>query len=267
MQQKLKVSQWDPTTIRPNSVIAVIGRRGSGKSSIVLTMLYQMRHMFDVVFAFCPTVDVARKFQKIMPDSLVWNQTQSEEMLDAALRTFTEILASGKKRKALIVSDDTSFDAKFFKSMAAKEAAYNGRNCELTWLITAQGNVDFPPAIRGNIDYVLIASENVNDTKVKLYKYYAGVFSSQQQFNKVLARITVDYTVLVIDQTQTTNDMSKCVFFFRGKEFKDLPPFRLCRDCYYVLDQIYNVGNKPKEVSTNKKIIIQETALTDFTKI
>lgn len=266
--KNLVVDPWDPITMRPNSVLCIIGRRGSGKSSIVFSLLYYMRKMFDVVFAFCPTVDVARKFQKILPDCFVWNETQSEESLDTTLRTFTEILNQGKTRRGLIVGDDCAFDGKFFKSIPVRELAYNGRNCNLSWMITCQGNVDLPPQIRGQIDYVLLARENINTTIESLYKRYAGIFDSQEHFKRVLKRVTQNYTALVIDQTKTTSDISKCVFFFRSKIFDQLPPFRISKDCFFEMDKIFNRANRPKEdMSKSKKIFIKEETLTDFTKI
>lgn len=255
---KISIYPFQPESMRPNSLIVVLGRRRSGKSSVVLSLLYHLRHTFDVVFAFCPTSDMAQKFQKIIPDCFVWNETQSEEMLNKMLRVFSDLLANNKSRRGAIVSDDCSFDGKFFRTIAAREMAYNGRNENFTWIVTCQGDVDLPKHIRAQIDYVFLMKDNFKTTKENLFKYYAGIFPSQNDFNLTFDQVTQNFKALVIDRTETTNEINKCVFYFAATLFNELPKFRVSRDVYFKLDKMYNIAYKKDRVENHSKITIKE---------
>jgi len=259
MASKLKVFAWDPTTVRENTTICVLGRRGSGKSSAILSLLYKLRHRFDAAFAFCPTVDVYKKFEKIFPLSFVWNAPQTEESLQSMIRTFTDILEKSKIRHAVIVSDDCAFNRQFFTTKAVRELSYNGRNCNLTWILSCQGDVDLPKNIRTQIDYALLMQDNDQPTRENYYKYFAGVFPSLKEFCRVFDQVTGFLRALVVDRVATSTDISKCVYFYQASFFEKLPPFRVSKDAFFVLDRLYNTKFRTgKQPSRSSQIIIQD---------
>jgi len=283
----LKIDPWKPHLMRANPFIAAVGRRGSGKSSIMFTLLYALRHRFDAVFVFVPTNDVYQKMLKILPAAFVFQSILSEDLLQVILATMTELLSKGRAKTIAIFTDDTSFDISFLKSKVCRELAYNGRNCNITWFCSMQSSVDAPTYLRDQVDYVLLMSENVVTTKKNLYVRYAGIFESYDQFNRAFKRVTRDYTAMVLDQTRTTGAISDSVFYFKGVEFDKLPKerndcrcnipvphiFHVCKNSFYVLDCMFrNGGNRgnpdDEDAEKNKnKIVIHEQPLSDFTKI
>ena len=69
----LNITKFDPKSIKPHSIIMVIGKRGSGKTSVMRDLLYNMKNRLDFGIAMCPTDAMNNAFSSILPSALVYN--------------------------------------------------------------------------------------------------------------------------------------------------------------------------------------------------
>lgn len=120
--------------------------------------------------------------------------------------------------------------------------------------------MDMPPDLRTQVDYVFCFKESILTNKMKLWKYFFGMFErfpgehitplppppsppahptsspaamGASDFQRVMDRCTESHGVLVLDNTAPTTRIEDCVFWYKARI--DLPPFRMGRDVYWRL--------------------------------
>ena len=107
----------------------------------------------------------------------------------------------------------------------------NGRHYNTLFCLCAQYALDFPPDIRGTIDYVFLMREPILANRKRLYDNFASIIPTFELFCQIMDEVTGDYTALVISNMTQTNDWTKCIFWYRS--VKTLPPWRLGSDYYW----------------------------------
>ena len=109
-----------------------------------------------------------------------------------------------------------------------------------------------PPAVRTNVDYVLVLQDSVLMNRKRLWEFFFGNFSTLKEFDRVLTQVTENHGCLVLDKTQTSAKVSDAVFFYKAKN--ELPAFRIGKQIYFDMDKAI------KEAKRNHKT--QENVIT-----
>lgn len=229
---RLKIKQFDVRSMKPHRVTYFIGRRGTGKTTLLLDVLGQLADRFDVALAMSPTEDTLQEFRKIVPGPFVFeamNSTKVDELIDTQRRT-----AAAKPesvRSAALLWDDLMYERGVMNTTSMRELHFNGRHSKIAFFNSVQYLMDVPPSIRSQVDYVFCCRETIMSNKVKLHKYFFGIVDTYQEFSSILDACTQDYCVLVLDCTQVTSNVEDCLFWYKANPSP--PPFRLCRPDYW----------------------------------
>jgi len=221
---KLKVSRFNFEAMKTNSVVYVLGRRRSGKSTVLKEMLFHLRRQVDAVVAFCPTIDSQTFFKKIFPDVVVHDHY--DERILNQLWDFQEARMQKKlpMQRILIVLDDCMEDKKLLTSRLMRRLHLNGRHLQFFFINIVQYMMDVPTYIRNNVEYVLCQWEPNRESRVKLFKCFFGMFDSFDDFNLVLKAVTDRFGTLIADHSGTSNCLEQAVFSYRAR--LDLPDFK-----------------------------------------
>lgn len=230
---QLKVRKFDPDTMKPNRIILCVGRRSTGKSSLLIDLLYRTRDRYDYVMGFCPTYEGAAALRRCIPDACVYDQYNASKV-DALVKTAQELVAQGKKRSMLLVLDDCLYDSSIARgtNTSFRCIFMNGRHLNLSLIILAQWALDLPPAIRSQVDYVFQFKDNILANKIKIYKMFFGVFQFDE-FCAVMERCTQNYECLCIDNTLQSTSPVDCVSWYKAQI--NLPEFSLGRKIFFQL--------------------------------
>jgi len=231
---QVKIKKFDLSTIKPNRIILINGRRSSGKSVLAGDLLYHMRDRFDFAMAMCPTLESSEKMKLWLPSCCVFDRYVHGKV-EALVRLASEITANKKPRRMLLLLDDVMYDKSICRSAAFRYIFYNGRHAHLTVILLQQYLMDMPPDLRTQVDYIFTMKENTVQNRTKLYKMFFGVFATQEDFNAVLERCTQNFETLVLDNTLQVGQPSECVFWYKAK--LDNGPFRLCRDVFFQMEE------------------------------
>ena len=115
-----------------------------------------------------------------------------------------------------------------------------------------------PPAVRTNVDYVLVLQDSVLVNRKRLFEYFFGNFATFKEFDRVMTQVTENHGCLVLDKTQTSAKVSDAVFYYKAKS--DLPPFQIGKPIFFAMNQVvedYIKANKndahPPMVITSSK--------------
>ena len=211
------VKQFDPTLAQINRAYLIIGRKGSGKSTLMFTLLGKLAPRIDYAVAMCGTRDGLEKFGKVMPPDVI-HSSFNPTVFSAIIKTLARnSMASGYKTITSMVLDDLAFARGTFKSEEMRESLMNGRWLGLNLIMTQQYLMDLGPDLRGQIDYIFAMAETTKKTRQKLFDYYYGIFNTFADFERVFNAVTSKKgRALVLDNTTTTAVISDRVFYYDG---------------------------------------------------
>lgn len=145
--------------------------------------------------------------------------------------------------------------------------------------------MDMPPDLRTQVDYVFCFKESILTNKMKLWKYFFGMFERfpgehltprcprrprhpqrtkhppvlpwyTSDFQRVMDRCTENHGVLVLDNTAPTTRIEDCVFWYKARI--DLPPFRMGRDVYWRLAE--QLAKTPEHREKEMRRALEEPA-------
>ena len=227
---RLKVQKFDPNTLKPYRIIIMIGKRGTGKSTLIADILYHISQKVDFGVAMTPTEESCSMFREHMPESWIYN-TFAANKLEQMLQLQRDLGKKNKIRHLFVVMDDCMYDKKILRGLCMRDLFMNGRHLKVTFLNAMQYIMDMGPDLRTQVDYVFALRENIISNKSKLHKYFFGMFDKYEDFSRVMDRCTENHGCLVLDNTAKTNNLEDCLFWYRASI--DLPAFRMGKDIYW----------------------------------
>lgn len=235
-RMQVRVKKFSPDTIKKDRISLIVGKRGSGKSSLLKDLLYCMRDRFDFCMAMCPTMESATMLRECMPESSVFSRF-SPSKVEMLVQTAREIASKDKEKHFLLVLDDVFYDKSICRSQAFRFIFFNGRHCRITCVILLQYLVDLPPDLRANVDYVFSMRETILANRMKLYKMFFGVFGSYEDFAAVFERCTQNYECICLDNTLQSTGVTDCIFWYKAR--LELDDFKLGSRIFFKLAEEY----------------------------
>jgi hypothetical protein len=211
----IQLKKFNPATIADDKVCVFIGKRGTGKSTLVTDVLYHKKHIPAGV-VMSATEEGNHHYKKFVPDLFIYGD-YDRDAIDRVLDRQKQIIAVKKKSNAFILLDDCMYDRKFMKDTCIRQCFMNGRHWKIFFMLTMQYCMDLTPDLRANVDYVFILRENIVQNREKLYKSFFGVFPTLAMFAQVMDACTENYECLVLDNTSKSNKIQDCVFWYKAK--------------------------------------------------
>ena len=262
---KLKIKKWDPTTVKESATILLVGRRGTGKSTLLRDLAYRFaqNNLVDYAVGMSPTEESSTSMGSFLPRSAIYNGFEEkvvQNMMDVQRRQ----LRSSRGYRAALFLDDCAYDKSVMKSKIIREVFMNGRHRRILLLMAMQYVLDMPPDLRSNVDIIIAARDNILSSREKLWKNFFGFFSSLSEFNKCFDACTNNYEVLVLhNQGAGTNNIEDCLFWYKADP--NIGQFKLGLDAFWGLDQLYYCDRQAEmdaKKSRDAKLALQK-ALRD----
>lgn len=242
MSNVIDLEKFNLDCIKPNRLMLLIGRRGSGKSTLIRELLYSLRDKVDFWIAITPTKDTEREWLEFMPRSMI-HRSLDKQMLGELLDWQDSISRSTQRRRTVgLLWDDLMFVKNILKGDSIRELFFNGRHLSTYFLNAAQYVMDVPADLRLQIDYVFTFWDGIPDNRDKIRKYFCGTFS-RPEFEATFKAATQDYRCMVIDNVQGT------VGWFKAR--LDLPDFRLGSEVYWRIQNSF--GRSEEEIFKAKQ--------------
>jgi len=249
----LHIKELDLNIINPNysnfnepsqggSKICIIGKPGTGKSTLITSILYEKRNIFPMYLVMSGTEDSNGHYKKILPSTFVYNKLEEKKIEDFVVRQ-----KIAKKHLvnpwAVLLLDDCTDDPKLFNKPLFQGLFKNGRHWRMLFLLSLQYCMDIKPVIRTNVDGVFILRETNLRNRKSLYENYAGIIPDFSMFCEIMDSITTNYTALYIHNATTSNKLEDCLFWYRAKPVPE--DFKLgCKDLWKFHGARYNTDYK-----------------------
>lgn len=230
----LNLKKFDMSRIGKGSIVALIGKRNTGKSFLVKDLLYYKR---DVpIGTVISASEGSNRFYGDMMPSLFIHEEYSPEIIANLVKRQKLVTRKMKQQIAMygksnidpyafLILDDLMYDApRWLKDVNIKDIFMNGRHFNLLFLVTMQFSLGIVPAMRTQIDFCVLCRENIVSNRKRLYEHYAGMFPTFEIFSQVMDQCTQNYECLIIDNTSKSNEITSQVFWYKADNH---PPFKL----------------------------------------
>ena len=229
----MRIKKFVPTSMKEHRITFLIGKRHTGKSRLMLDILSRIPNP-DFVMGFSPTDDTLDTFKTFMPHSCIFSEF-SHEKLERLLSLQRELIRRGKKRSVLLILDDCLYQKGILRSTSMRDLFFNGRHLNVALICACQYLMDITPELRTNIDYLFSMRESTISNRQKMHKFFFGQFSKFDEFDRVMAACTQNYSALVMDATISTTKSSECIFWYRAQ--LDVPSFQLGRSVIWRMSE------------------------------
>ena len=239
---KLKIRKWDIAnhlTKKPGSIILLLGKRGTGKSVMMIDIAKTLQDagIIDLAIGMSPTDESNGTLSQFLPKTLIYPDF-NENIVERILQQQKKQIKEGKEcKRVFIFMDDCGYDSKaIFNSKVMKRLFYNGRHSKIGLCLALQYAIDMPVAFRANCDVCITMRETIYSNRERLYKQYFGQFENMKAFCMTMDACTENYSALVSANNIThSNDICDSVFWYRAGVHKE--PFVLGSKAVQALDR------------------------------
>lgn len=224
------IKRFDMKRIPQDAVVIFIGRRRTGKSTLVRDLLFHHQDMpLGTVISgteesnsfygkMIPPIFIHGEYNPIILDNFVKRQ----KMIMARIQK--EQQGGGRSRldaRSFMILDDCMYDDSWTHDKNIRYLFMNGRWLKCFFIITMQYPLGIQPALRTNVDFVFILREPYASNRQRIYANYASAFPSYEFFCQIMDQCTQNYECLVIDNTSHSANLSDCVFWYKAEIHPD----------------------------------------------
>ena len=213
----LQIQRFDPSKIDSNRILLFIGKRNTGKSTLVKDIMYYNKNI-PIGLIMSPTEESNGFYRKMLPDIFIYNDYDPGAVEKLIKRQKRAVKKKKPHPDAFLLLDDCMYDSKkITKDTNIRYIFMNGRHVKLMLYLTMQYCMDLSPDLRANIDYIFVLRENILANKEKIYKNFFGIFPTFDIFNQVMNKCTENFECLVLDNTSRSNNIEDVVFYYKAR--------------------------------------------------
>lgn len=228
--RNLRLTKFDMSRIRDDSVVVFIGKRNTGKSFLIRDLLWNKRSI-PIGTVISGTEGANSFYSQIVPSILIHeefnpqivsNVLKRQQILTKHMMKEKEARGSSQvDRRNFFIMDDCMFDNKWVTDKFIRSLFMNGRHYGILYILALQYVMGIPPVLRGNVDYVFILRENLVSSRRRIYEQFAGIFPTFEFFCQIMDQCTENYECLVIHNGSQSNRLEECVFWYKAEPHPD----------------------------------------------
>jgi hypothetical protein len=226
------------TELRSDHTIALLGRRGSGKSTALKQIMYTMQHEFPLVIVMTGTRD-SRFFDDFVAPSCIfdgYHERVLEQLIQRNRRIIRENASLPKTEqadpRALVVLDDCISEKEAGHSHALHKIFTTGRHLGPIAVIMTTQHVTarcYPPILRNNTDIVFVAAQSSEEAISVIAGQWLGGIGPTKDAEASMHAITRSspYTFFCIHARKAAFAKTLRDYTCSFKADLDVPKFRM----------------------------------------
>lgn len=217
----LQIDRFDLPKMKRDSMVGLLGRRGSGKTYILWDIMQHHREIGEGV-VFSGTEESNGFWKCCIPDGYI-HDTYRPEIVRAMIerqhkRPKTARNDDGKPcpPAVFLVLDDMIHQKKELAACQYLRYVFlNGRQSKIFCIIAMQESTAFPPWARLQFDYIFLCHTDSFLELENIYRRFFGLVPTKELFCDIVSTTTENYRALVLDNKPQTRDLNKRLFWHR----------------------------------------------------
>lgn len=259
VETNYRIKKLDVKTNFPEfGVVAFIGATSSGKTSLMIDMMYHVRHRFSRVIAICGSKDTEQEFAQHISDLCIWDKFDAER-LDLIYNQQERFVFMGTPKPLLVILDDFMYQSSVIKKAEILNRIFmNGRHARILFFVSMQYCKSLLPQMRQQTRMVFMMAEKNPANRVKLYDSFNTCFNDREQFDALMQSLTKDYHAMVLSNMSNSSSLIEDnVFWYRatlGLRFRIAAKGLMWHIHHRRYDPMYLLrGHPEKETAKNSK--------------
>jgi hypothetical protein len=222
---EVKIRKFDMKMIPQDAVVIFIGRRRTGKSTLVRDILFHHQDM-PLGTVISGTEESNDFYKQIIPPLfihgeytpiIIANFCKRQKII--SMKVAEEIKRVGQCRvdpRSFLIMDDCLYDNSWLTDKNIRYLFLNGRHLKVFFLITMQYPLGIPPMLRTNVDYVFILREPSSNNRKRIFDNFGSAFPSFEFFCQIMDQCTQNYECVVINNNCLSNKIEDIVFWYKA---------------------------------------------------
>lgn len=219
----IDIRRFDPRTIKPGSIILVLGERGTGKTTFVINCLLHSFRAYPLGVVMAGTRDTESEYTAHVPSTLVYNGFHSDKIREIIRQqeSRAETRVGRKSKPAapifLILDDLTFLFNQINKDIGIRELVFNGRHFNCTMVIVAHYCMQIRKELRGQFDYIFTTFQKNPGYRSQIRECFDVGFPNDKAFHKIMEKCTKRFGIMVLDKRARADyGLSDSLFQFRA---------------------------------------------------
>jgi len=225
MSNIIRINEFPIDKMKFSRKSVIIGKPGSGKSTLISNIIKQHRHLAPVAKVFNGNEENNHFYEKMFPPLFIFSEYSSQEMIKLAKRQ--QIMKAKYKDadpefpercpmvNAMLIIDDCSDNPKLMKEPIFQKFMKMGRHWCLMQILCLQAGMDIQKNIKNCLNYVFIFNHPTKNEKESIYRNYVPSMFTLKEFEDIMEQVCEKYTALVIDLEAT--EKNNCMFYYKTK--------------------------------------------------
>jgi len=220
-----ELKRFRVSSMANNSVVFLVARRGSGKSTNCIGIFSSKRSEFSYGIAFVGNKNTIADYAKIMPQTFIYENYQPEVLKDLIDHQERIVAEKGRKNTpyVYVIVDDCFWQkGEITNDAQILRLLNNGRHFNIFFVLSMHYSLTIKPMLRQQVDYVFLSYEKVPLYRERLYKNYNVAFKTQHEFDLCMMTATKNYGTLVLDNHSSQSDkLEDNVFWWKSRALED----------------------------------------------
>jgi len=225
--KNVSLKKFDMRKIPQDAVAVFIGRRRTGKSTLLKDLLFHHQDM-PLGTVISGTEESNGFYSKMIPPIFIHgeynpvilaNFCKRQKMMMMKIQQELDQFPGQKSRidpRSFLILDDCMYDDSWTHDKNIRYLFMNGRWLKVFFLITMQYPLGIQPALRTNVDFVFILREPYASNRRRIFDNYGSAFPSFEFFCQVMDQCTQNYECLVIDNTSQSNKLEDSIYWYKA---------------------------------------------------
>lgn len=225
-----KIEYFDPTKLKDNFFMYVVGMRRSGKTTLIKDLIYNSKFKWDEVYLISETADLSNDYDDYINPSHIFKLEEAEKVLTHIETEQRKIKNKEMRKKVLLLLDDviTAENKERWDKIA-----FMGRHLKVYCILLSQSMKAISPLTRRNTDYALFStSRNYDDIEAFVRAYISGIYGDGSSAESLKNSINLyneitkeDYAFIFIDNSAKGKNMNDIVFKYKASD--NIPKFNI----------------------------------------
>lgn len=220
------IRKFDMKTIAQDSVCVFIGRRRTGKSTLVRDLLFHQQEI-PLGTVISGTEESNHFYRSLIPPLfihgdyspvIIANFCKRQKMILQKIGKEVEMYGQARTDpRAFLIMDDCLYDDSWLHDRNIRYLFLNGRHLKVFFLITMQYPLGIPPMLRTNVDFAFLLREPSPQNRKRIFENFGSAFPSFEFFCQIMDQCTQNYEVVVINNNCLSNKLEDIVFWYKAE--------------------------------------------------